>query len=102
MIIKDNFTNTTVSTKDHDRDSTAALLELLRKRVPEMNIVNFFVAGTGRSGRVCKHAIKGLLDKNQKNVLRVLGTFFQIEIKMMNFSCKKTLKIVLFIEKYKL
>ena len=66
MIIKDNFTNTTVSTKDHDKDSTAALLELLRKRVPEMNIVNFFVAGTGRSGRVCKHAIRGLLDKNQK------------------------------------
>ena len=66
MIIKDNFTNTTVSTKDHNRDTTATLLELLRKRVPEMNIVNFFVAGTGRSGRVCKHAIRGLLDKNQK------------------------------------
>ena len=37
------------------------LLHLLRKRVPEMNIVNFFVAGTGRSGRVCKHAVRDLV-----------------------------------------
>ena len=66
VVLKDNMTNTTLFGKDYNRDTTAMLLELLRKRVPEMNIVNFFVAGTGRSGRVCKHAVRSILDENQK------------------------------------
>ena len=36
-----------------DRDTQmSALLELLRKRVPDMSVTNFFVAGTGRKGTV--------------------------------------------------
>ena len=66
LVLKDNMTNTTLFWEDYDRDTTAMLLKLLRKRVPEMNIVNFFVAGTGRSGRVCKHAVRSILDENQK------------------------------------
>jgi hypothetical protein len=31
------------------------LLALLKKRVPDMNVVNFFIAGAGRSGKVNKN-----------------------------------------------
>ena len=66
LVLKDNMTNTTLFGKDYNRDTTVMLLELLRKRVPEMNIVNFFVAGRGRSGRVCKHAVSDLIkDKSE-------------------------------------
>ena len=72
LVLKDNMTNTTLFGKDYNRDTTAMLLELLRKRVPEMNIVNFFVAGTGRSGRVCKHAVSGLIkDKSEDYFVRM-------------------------------
>ena len=57
LIITDTVTNTSVSSTIHRKNTTAMLLELLRKRVPEMNIVNFFVAGNGRSGRVDKDII---------------------------------------------
>ena len=66
LVLKDNITNTTIFKKDFNGDTTAMILYLLKKRVPEMNIVNFFVAGTGRSGRVCKHAVTNLVrDKNE-------------------------------------
>ena len=61
LIMKDNVTNSSVSSDDHNQDSTAMLLELLKKRVPEMNIVNFFVAGNGQSGKVSKHAIEDII-----------------------------------------
>jgi len=61
FIMTDSVTNTSISSTDYNRDTTEMLLELLKKRVPEMNIVNFFVAGTGRSGRVCKHAVRNLI-----------------------------------------
>ena len=67
LIITDSVTNTSISSKDYNRDTTQMLLELLKKRVPEMNIVNFFVAGTGRSGRVCKYAVRELVrDKGEQ------------------------------------
>ena len=72
LVLKDNMTNTTIFAKDYNKDTTAMLLELLRKRVPEMNVVNFFVAGTGRSGRVCKHAVSGLIkDKSEDYFVRM-------------------------------
>ena len=75
LVLKDNMTNTTLFGKDYDRDTTAMLLELLRKRVPEMNIVNFFVAGTGRSGRVCKHAVRSIVrDKSEDWFITVQKT----------------------------
>ena len=61
LLLTDTVTNTTISAKDFNNDTTEMLLHLLRKRVPEMNIVNFFVAGTGQSGRVCKHAVRDLV-----------------------------------------
>ena len=75
LVLKDNMTNTTLFGKDYNRDTTAMLLELLRKRVPEMNIVNFFVAGSGRSGRVCKNAIRRIVrDKSEDWVVTVQKT----------------------------
>ena len=75
LVLKDNMTNTTLFGKDYNRDITAMLLELLRKRVPEMNIVNFFVAGSGRSGRVCKNAVRRIVrDKSEDWVVTVQKT----------------------------
>ena len=61
LIMKDSVTNSSVSSDDHNKDTTAMLLELLKKRVPEMNVVNFFVAGNGKSGKVSKHAIEDII-----------------------------------------
>ena len=63
MIMIDKVTNTTVRSTDFDstNQNLAMILALLKKRVPEMNVVNFFVAGNGRSGRVDKHEIRNLL-----------------------------------------
>ena len=38
------------------------LLSLLKKRVPDMNVVNFFVAGGGRSGKVNYNDIRDVVD----------------------------------------
>ena len=63
MIMIDKVTNTTVRSTDFDNQNQnlAMILALLKKRVPEMNVVNFFVAGNGRSGRVDKYEIRNLL-----------------------------------------
>jgi len=54
-VITDSVTNKSVTVNSQSRGGqTAALLELLRKRVPDMSIVNFFVAGSGRSGNIKK------------------------------------------------
>ena len=55
-IITDSITGKSVETNNENlwRGQTGMLLELLRKRVPDMNIVNFFVAGSGRSGTIKK------------------------------------------------
>ena len=55
-IITDSVTGKTVETNKKDlwKGQTGMLLELLRKRVPDMNIVNFFVAGSGRNGTIKK------------------------------------------------
>ena len=39
----------------HGQTQTKMLIALLKKRVPDMNVVNFFVAGSGRGGKVSKH-----------------------------------------------
>ena len=54
------------SSKDfgkHGRDyQTKMLLSLLKKRVPDMNVVNFFVAGGGRKGAVKYNDIRDVID----------------------------------------
>ena len=47
-----------------------------------MNIVNFFVAGTGQSGRVCKHAVRDLVREKGEQWYEV------------NQKVKDTLKII--------
>jgi hypothetical protein len=41
-------------------DITDGLLRVLKDRVPDMNLVGFFIAGSGRSGRVDKRALYSL------------------------------------------
>jgi hypothetical protein len=41
---------------------TPALLELLKNRVPEMNVVGFFVAGSGRHGKVKADTLRYSVD----------------------------------------
>ena len=40
--------NKVISEKGSRQDQTDALLELLRQKVSDMSLVNFFVAGSGR------------------------------------------------------
>ena len=68
LMLTDKTTNTTICSSDFNSDTTAMLLELLRKRVPDMNIVNFFVAGTGRAGKVCKHAVRNLVSGGKNRI----------------------------------
>ena len=42
---------------------TNQLLKILKDRVDGMNLVGFFIAGNGKSGRVDKRIIADLLDK---------------------------------------
>jgi len=55
-IIKDPVSGKTVEGSD-----TPAFLELLKARVPGMNVIGFFIAGTGKSGRVDKRSLYYLL-----------------------------------------
>ena len=41
--------------KGQGQTQTKMLIALLKKRVPDMNVVNFFVAGSGRGGKVSKY-----------------------------------------------
>ena len=55
-IIKDK-----VSGKIVEGSDTPEMLELLKARVPGMNVVGFFIAGSGKSGRVDKRSLYYLL-----------------------------------------
>ena len=53
MSIRSLVTKSNTDSYSDDRDTQmSALLDLLRKRVPDMSVTNFFVAGTGRKGIV--------------------------------------------------
>ena len=80
-VITDPVTNKTLTTEDKYWDATPLLLNLLKKRVPEMNVVGFFVAGTGRKGTVkpdtLRYAVDGWAykynaDEQIRNALREL------------------------------
>ena len=45
-------------------NQTKMLLSLLKKRVPDMNVVNFFVAGSSRKGSVSYNDIRDVIDYN--------------------------------------
>ena len=59
--ITDKITNTTMCVKSsgYKREAqTTTLLELLKKRIPDMNVIGFFVAGSGRRGIVRREIIQ--------------------------------------------
>ena len=57
-IITDPVTNKSVELEG--RNMTTTLLKMLKARVYDMNIVGFFIAGSGKSGRVDKNTIKNV------------------------------------------
>ena len=59
-IITDPYTNKNVEIDGGRKDLTVSLLELFKARVYDMNIVGFFIAGSGRSGRVDKNVIRSV------------------------------------------
>ena len=65
-IVTDPVTNTTITAEESDYSwswgETPTLLKLLKKRVPDMNIVGFFVAGSGKYGRVTSDTLRYAVD----------------------------------------
>ena len=65
-IVTDPVTNTTITAEESDYSwswgETPTLLKLLKKRVPDMNIVGFFVAGSGKYGRVTADTLRYAVD----------------------------------------
>ena len=74
-IITDPVMNKTVEIKDTYHDLTNSLLQLLKNRVEGMNIVGFFIAGSGKSGRVDKQVIARLMEAYDYGKLRELMKF---------------------------
>ena len=66
-VITDPVTNKTIETEKRYWSATPLLLELLKNRIPEMNVVGFFVAGSGKHGKVksdtLRYAVDGWRDK---------------------------------------
>lgn len=61
--ITDKVTNTTVTSENKGRyysgeKQTTMLLKLLKKRIPESNVLGFFVAGSGKTGIVRREIIQ--------------------------------------------
>ena len=65
-VITDPVMNKTIEV-DCGSNMTNRLLELLKNRVPGMNIVGFFIAGSGKSGRVDKRTLYYILDSYDNN-----------------------------------
>ena len=74
-IITDPVMNKTIEMRDSYHNLTNTLLQLLKNRVEGMNIVGFFIAGSGKSGRVDKNTISRLMEVYDYNKLRELVKF---------------------------
>ena len=59
---------------DYSQKRTAFFLSLLKQRVPDMNVVGFFIAGSGRNGTVAKRTLqeKFGMDCDLKNIRKEL------------------------------
>ena len=64
IVITDPVTNKTITdaTDRYSWDVTSILLELLKNRVPDMNVVGFFVAGSGKAGKVKADTLRYAVD----------------------------------------
>ena len=61
-VITDPVTNKTIKTEEKYWSATPLLLELLKNRVSEMNVVGFFVAGSGKHGKVKSDTLRYAID----------------------------------------
>ena len=68
LVITDPVTNKTITSLSISNfgywDSTPVLLGLLKKRIPEMNVVGFFVAGSGRKGKIAGNTLRYILNSD--------------------------------------
>ena len=76
-IITDPITNKKYNL-DNNKDITNLLLEMLKNRIDGMNVVGFFLAGSGRAGRVDKNTLAWVLGINSysdemKNMLHKIN-----------------------------
>ena len=62
VVITDPVTNKTIISEDRYMNCTPLFLKLLKKRVPDMNVVGFFVAGSGRKGTVKPDTLRYAVD----------------------------------------
>ena len=60
VIITDPVTNKTYEVENHN-SVTNTLIKMLKNRVYDMNVIGFFIAGSGRSGRIDKRTLYYLL-----------------------------------------
>jgi len=60
VMISDPKTLKTYEVDAFTMNVTDGLLKVLKKRVPDMNLIGFFIAGSGRSGRVDKRVLSYL------------------------------------------
>ncbi len=68
IILTDTKTNKSYTLDSYSK-MTDQLLKILKDRVEGMNLVGFFIAGNGKSGRVDKRIIADLLNKNYWEVM---------------------------------
>ena len=70
-VLTDPVTNKTVEVKD--KNVTDTLLEMLKFRVKEYgNLIGFFIAGSGKSGRVDKHTIRHVCNFSYSDMDKVM------------------------------
>ena len=67
-VITDPVTNKSYEFKAKD-NVTDELLKILKKRVEGMNVIGFFIAGSGKSGRVDKRVLQYLLGEYDRHII---------------------------------
>ena len=67
-VITDPVTNKSYEFKTGS-DVTDELIKILKNRVYDMNVIGFFIAGNGKSGRVDKRTLMYLLDEYDREII---------------------------------
>ena len=84
-IITDPVMNKTYECESQ-RKMTNDLLQILKNRVAGMNIIGFFIAGSGRKGKVSKNTLQYLLDSNEvANEIKFLNKNKYLAIKQLGY-----------------
>ena len=69
LVITDPVTNKTYNNSWGTDGTTSMLLRILKTRVSEMNVVGFFIAGSGKAGRVNKNTLYNLLPSSDSEAI---------------------------------